>query len=566
MRRRMATSAENTMESSNSVFEDDITKNPFKIPDDKTIFLIHNKEKERKKLEMQHQHSLRVHEKLTFAGKMKARQVSLRREIQEPQELSKSFSIIKIQDMPEWRAALIQDRSIERESIREYISKKREMFLMEYAMSVKRGQIRQLEEGAEAVERNLMQSEQYLEEDAALFDTFLKENDRTAVEAMKRAEQETKLKLEKLADIKSITAKIVAVKSDISKYEDILKEYASYRDFLMKLSPPEWQENQSSKLQKTSPEAEAKVKHPGKSQEGSRSSEMGRERASASERLQDGEKKMSAVGRELPPVRVPSRHSVKGTTASSKSTAVSVTSNASPEFEGEPDLYFTDPQQVLDLMTELEEQNLSLIQNSREAEEALEEYRSTMAQTQKRMELETEHLRQQIDKMTSAIQREKERAADLELKSRLFNFGRYKSDDQDQMLESLSQKVEEVYCCCVGDSESNLNTLQMLASIESCLGELLESVEKIPKEKILVAERAKERQRRVLLREVKIQQQKQQLEERMKRAQERAQAEVKKTTRRKLMARSQPPVPKLQVKQTTDITDQEREEHQYFFT
>ena len=51
----------------------------------------------------------------------------------------------------------------------------------------------------------------------------------------------------------------------------------------------------------------------------------------------------------------------------------------------EPDLFFGDPQQLLDIFAELEEQNLSLIQNSQETEEALEELRQTIKQTQERM-------------------------------------------------------------------------------------------------------------------------------------------------------------------------------------
>ena len=53
--------------------------------------------------------------------------------------------------------------------------------------------------------------------------------------------------------------------------------------------------------------------------------------------------------------------------------------------QAQPELYYTDPQQLLDLLTELEEQNLSLIQNSRETEEALEDIHYTMDLTQKKM-------------------------------------------------------------------------------------------------------------------------------------------------------------------------------------
>ena len=51
------------------------------------------------------------------------------------------------------------------------------------------------------------------------------------------AEQETKAKLEKVAEIKRINAQMMAVKSEISKYEDTLKEYQLYKKFLEALTP-----------------------------------------------------------------------------------------------------------------------------------------------------------------------------------------------------------------------------------------------------------------------------------------------------------------------------------------
>ena len=51
----------------------------------------------------------------------------------------------------------------------------------------------------------------------------------------------------------------------------------------------------------------------------------------------------------------------------------------------ELELYFTEPQQLLDVFTKLEEQNLSLIQNTQEMEETLEELSFTLKNTQIRM-------------------------------------------------------------------------------------------------------------------------------------------------------------------------------------
>jgi len=51
------------------------------------------------------------------------------------------------------------------------------------------------------------------------------------------AEAETKAKLEKVAEIKRINAQIMAIKSEISKYEDTLKEYQLYKRFLFSVTP-----------------------------------------------------------------------------------------------------------------------------------------------------------------------------------------------------------------------------------------------------------------------------------------------------------------------------------------
>ena len=55
------------------------------------------------------------------------------------------------------------------------------------------------------------------------------------------------------------------------------------------------------------------------------------------------------------------------------------------ESDEEPELFFTDPQQLLDIFAELEEQNLSLIQNSQETEETLEEIRQNIMATEGKM-------------------------------------------------------------------------------------------------------------------------------------------------------------------------------------
>jgi hypothetical protein len=49
------------------------------------------------------------------------------------------------------------------------------------------------------------------------------------------------------------------------------------------------------------------------------------------------------------------------------------------------ELYFTDPAELVSIFTELEEQNLSLIQNSQETEITLEEMKQNMQMVEQRM-------------------------------------------------------------------------------------------------------------------------------------------------------------------------------------
>ncbi|XP_019910896.2 cilia- and flagella-associated protein 100 isoform X3 [Esox lucius] len=397
--------------------------------------------------------------------------------------------------------------------MQEYISKKRQLFLLEYSLAVKRGEIEKLEKMATDEEKKLTRAEQFLEKNAVMFDEFLRENDKNSVEAIKVAELETKVKMEKVAETKKITARILAIRSEISKFEDILKEYAIYKDFLFRLSPPEWQEAQRTKTKdKSGTKDKLKEKD---------------ERANRKIRTRT-ESRASDSGRELPPIQDARAPSTKSAGRSEKLSHVAELETDSSEYEEDPKLYFKDPRQLLDLLTELEEQNLSLIQNSRETEEALEEFRQVMDHNRNKMEMETHQLTQQIDTVTHAIHRETERADELELMSRLFNFGNFKSDHQEGMLDSLHAKVADVYRACVGDSEANLSTLQMLTAIENRLGELQENVELIPKDRLLLAERAKERERRLRLRDDKMHQVKQHQEERLRKALERAQADIKK--------------------------------------
>ncbi|XP_072025922.1 cilia- and flagella-associated protein 100-like [Amphiura filiformis] len=513
--------------------------NPFTMPADNDIFMLRDKERQRKKAERAKQRGLRVHEKTTYASRVNALRSSMRKPMagmeddEETKDDEADEKAVAVQDDPSFTLAVTRDRHVEKESLTDYIAKKREMFLVQYSLGVKRDEMRKLEEIAQAEERKLELAEQYLEEDAAMFDEFLKENDKNSVEAIKVAEAETKAKLEKVAEIKKINAQIMLIKSEISKNEDLLKEYQLYKKFLDSLTPVEWKDER-------------------------RKESGGKEAGDDSQSVASSSRKKGAgtPGGESPTKRA-------GSVAGKDTDSVD---DSDYESDREPELYFTDPQQLLDIFAELEEQNLSLIQNSQETEESLEEIRQTIMNTEEKMDKETEILKGQIQMLTSSIDREEEKAKDLEHKSKMFSFGEFKAEDQEAMLDQLNKKVEEVYNNCIGDNEANISTLQMLTNIENKLEELFESIETMPPEKVEAAEKAKEKERRLRLREEKLEAQRIHQEERVKRALERAQADPKKKTGRKLVYRSEPPQTKRKVDKSKQKADKEEEEMAYFFS
>ncbi|OCT85800.1 cilia- and flagella-associated protein 100 [Xenopus laevis] len=551
-----------------------VDQNPFKIPPDVDFFLLRDQEKVKKEKEKERNKNLKVHEKTTYTTRMNAKLAGLRKAIEKEEaeeSAERDQKAVVVPENPSWKLAVTRDGLAQKESLHEYINKKREMFLLEYALIVKRDEIQKLENMAAAEEMKLEKAEQYLEEDAMRFDEFLKQNDRNSVEALKLADKETKAKMEKVAQIKSQTALMMNTKSDISKCEEILREYLMYKEFLYKLSPNEWREEMAKKnAERKKPPATplpVEKEKRGSMAKVSMSPDMTKKSESRLSVHGIQSRDSTRDGRRL------SRQSIKGPAIKKMSIAAqaedekdTTESLISSDSEEEAELYFTDPQQLLDIFSELEEQNLSLIQNSQETEESLEEIKQSITSTQDKMEKETQQLKDHIDQLKASIAKEEERAAELELKSRVFAFGQYKSEDQEKMLAVLGEKVEEVYRACIGENRSNFNVLQMLMAIEHQLEELLDNIEMIPQKRLEIAEKAKEKERRLRLREEKIKQQKQHQEERLRKALERAQADPKKTTGRKLMSRSDPPAPKLRIDKDQDKIDKEKEEALLFFS
>jgi len=135
-------------------------------------------------------------------------------------------------------------------------------------------------------------------------------------------------------------------------------------------------------------------------------------------------------------------------------------------------MYFTRPQQLLDIFATLEERNLFLIQNSQETEEQLEELKLTLESTKTKMLQETEQLSSQINALKADIAGEEAKAAALSERKSV-NGHDMESSNHVTLLASLHVRVSEVYeQCGIGDDCSS-GTLMMLANMEHKIESLL---------------------------------------------------------------------------------------------
>lgn len=207
-------------------------ENPFEVPPDEEILNV-KEMKNRKKLEKQEASNLPIWEK-----GLKFNRAGALRKIDEVDGESKQHDD-KITVAEAAHAALVTDRVRTKENIQKTIGKKREMFLLQMMIDIKKEEIKKLEQFALLREYGLKCSEDMLMEDMNGFNDYWDECKRQSHDAMKEAKKLNKEKLELTHEINVLTEEVQQLLNQIQKYEDSLAECRNYKEFLDKLIPNE---------------------------------------------------------------------------------------------------------------------------------------------------------------------------------------------------------------------------------------------------------------------------------------------------------------------------------------
>ncbi|XP_039351335.1 coiled-coil domain-containing protein 38 isoform X2 [Mauremys reevesii] len=621
---------------------DNQKKTPFTIVDCKP-FLYRDIECRAKKEDKIAQQNLKVHEKSTFSSRAKSRDSVKKMDSVIERETRATIDKGYITSGPNWALTFAKCCQSDKQSLTDYIKEQKELFLLQYTVKVKKQTIKKLEKLSMQAEKEASSAEAKLEDDTIAFEEFLKENDRSSADALKMLEsllqlmfvlifdlpktvhlhlcnismllfsaaQETKSKMEMAANVKAAINELFAIKSEIANAEFLLMESLYYEDFLMKLSPKEWQEEQRTKKLKAriDKQREREIMQremitcaftPHQEKESARkekiSSSIPRQPRHGSIFLKQNRLYAASTDRRFSSFEKSAGHNRKASALSAscqQRTAVhdnkenehrssrklteadmgeevkmiseckSILTDkkkTSSRWESEsdcaihedslkdldmdmvPEIYFTDPKQLLQIFTELEEQNLALIQNNQDLDETMDELEQMATIIKAKLEEKVSIVVGHKEILKAACINEEEKRTDLALRAKMFSFGEFNPEIQDKMLHSLTKKVAEVYRVSVGEVDtSSINSIQMLRRIENRIEELCELLESVPKENIEAIEKIKMKERRQRLREEKKKQEMKLQEERLQCSLKRAIAAPKKKMGRKLVFRSQPP-------------------------
>lgn len=564
-------------------------KNPFIPPSDKDLLDIRREE-------LQKRESLRVTRRSAPIWERNETPSTMARTRKLIEEIRAEVDPIALRKERETRGlisaatgALSRDRRTDKETLTDFLQKKREMFLTQMALDIKHNEIAKLDAIVNAKEHALRKTEAMLEEDAVRFDAFLKENDKSAHASLREAEEQAKLKAAKAMDLKRVKHQLGAVAAEKTKLQEILNDFEMYKDFLEALTPKEWidsQLKQQEDIRKKRAEAAWQIKV--SDWEKLRNEKLIELKAKA----ELDRRAALRAGNPLPPKL-------------DLDAALDAALPPKPKLEDEPlpelseaekeiPMYFTTPDQLADIFSSLEESNLFLIQKCADVEQQLEELRVLHTECQNGIQQLNTSLQEQVEVLNAAINVERAKVAALTKKLGAKASGKKKTatspDDngsptsditqivdtnasaQDAVEEDVSttvlpitrEKMVQIYNRCGLKATSSSDILSMLTGIEGKLEYLLAKLSSLDPEYVVMKGRERERERRIRVKEARLKAASEAHEARQIRMLERAQAPVAKREGKPIMYRSLLPKVTREVKIIDEDAERAKEEARFF--
>ena len=136
--------------------------------------------------------------------------------------------------------SIVKNYKFCKEYIDEYKDRKREIHYLQHDIDLKKHEIQKMEAQIDAEQKQIESDQFTLREDASKFNEFLKQSDKVCIDAIKRAELESKMRQEKANEFKQLTTQSQVLKNEIAKKHDVLKELEEYQQFFKRLGDKDW--------------------------------------------------------------------------------------------------------------------------------------------------------------------------------------------------------------------------------------------------------------------------------------------------------------------------------------
>eukprot|EP01065_Artemidia_motanka_P030633 TRINITY_DN36682_c0_g1_i1.p1 TRINITY_DN36682_c0_g1~~TRINITY_DN36682_c0_g1_i1.p1 ORF type:complete len:549 (+),score=281.87 TRINITY_DN36682_c0_g1_i1:58-1704(+) len=532
--------------------------NPFRQPTDEEVFFQRDQERQEKEQTKQRLQYQRVHEKMTASASIGAAKKSRTMAGLEDASDSKSKKHGYLPDLSRQ-----SEPQKEKENMADFIQKKREMGLIRMSLATKRMEIQKLENEAERAEKKIRQQEEQLEETTQKFEHFLKDNDMKAVEAMKHAELESKGKNEKTAEIKKLTAHNAAVMAEKTKFDEQLSACLRYKQDLDKLTPDAWFRDTLVKIRVREERERLTLAFDADAEEQAADVEAGEQDIE-----QIKEQNAQKVERLVSKFEGKVQEEVSGMPIDteeqrSRREGVDMLRTVKGQLDNtDPDkvpMFFTEPDKILSIFQEIEENNLFLIQNCQEIEQALDELKAKYEESKQKMD-------RQVATLKSQIEVERQRIAVETSKKHALVQRRQQTEDkigQEGLLKRIEDKVISIYKEWLGDDHSSKGTLMLMTEIETKLEELKKYIdEHVSPDMVSLLMKQRDKLRRDLLRQKKRDEEREKQQRRADQVLRRAFQSVKKRVGKPVMWRSKPDERKKE--QTGPVQQEEEEDEEYF--
>ncbi|KNC49399.1 uncharacterized protein AMSG_05400 [Thecamonas trahens ATCC 50062] len=558
-----------------------LADNPFALPDDVGVFTLAQVKRADK-----------------IAALRAAEQAKERARVRQERREAAEKAALRAQEEVEVQAKSTRDivakasasirKQAGKENLREMIRNKREMFLIEFSLGVKRDEMRKLEEHAHAADSRIEHERKMLALEAQKWEEYTTYSTER-VKAVQRQEAETlKLVESKEAQLRTVDEEIKDFTSRIQDQDEVIAKYQVLKEFLISLAPPEWVAAQYAakrERQQRRREAKREARQARAARRAARKEAAAAARKQATSTIQ-GRSRANTLSLVLAP-GFDSAGSGSGSGPDSglalddsDSGSDSGSSSDSASSSGlEIPMYFESPEQLLVVFHELEKSNLSLVNNSQEIEEALEHLRSKYSSVRDGLAGEINQLASRIAALDSDLGRERARIAAIQSRKAHFERSALQIDtaageSADQQLQRLESRVRELYTKCCrepdekggGPAELHLRTVDMLTNFERSLRALMDEIRELDPKLVNTREKEMKKVRKKANRNRNMADLEQLWEARRAKHQDRVQRESgKRKIGRKLMRRSDPIIKRSRAKDEEDKKADRDFFNRYFF-